>query len=91
MEGWQPPTPLPPRNSEGWDLRLSQSLSGQPPLSGHLPVPRVWVHGSQLCAKIVVSTDLKFKGFIQTLLKLFSFFGEWENGEHEKWNDPKTV
>ena len=48
-----------------------------------------------MCAKDkrtdIERKQLGKKGFIQTLLKLFFFLGEWENGEHEKWNDPKTV
>ena len=78
-----PPSPPPPPNPS----------KGNQFLSGHLPVPRVRGMEVQLRSNSTFNWP-KFKvpkGFIHTLLKLFSFLGEWENGEHEKWNDPKTV
>ena len=89
MEGCQPPTSPPPlphsRKSEGWDLANRWAATCRFPECGRMEV--------QLCAKIVLSTDLdsKFQKGLFKPGKLFSFLGEWENGEHEKWNDPKTV
>ena len=87
MAGWQPPTPPPPlhpRKSEGWDLANRWAATCRFPECGRMEV--------KLCAKTVLSTDPDLK-FQKGLFKPYwnCSLGEWENGEHEKWNDPKTV